>query len=170
MENTGFTFHMCIRSRGQVIGCIHVSVQKCSTGPHSRVTFSLFCAEREENVKTDIFTAYRALLSVTQSQSVIQSGDADGMEVTDRCVSVLVAMPPPPPAFSHTPFPVCSPIALLGTQVEAIVKALHKQLRDKSVKTRQGCFSLLTSLITVLPGALGSHVGALVPGILYCLK
>ncbi len=64
----------------------------------------------------------------------------------------------------------CSPSALLGTQVDAIVRALHKQLRDKSVKTRQGCFSLLTALMTVLPGALGNHVGALVPGILYCLK
>ena len=59
---------------------------------------------------------------------------------------------------------------MLGAQVDSIVKALHKQLRDKSVKTRQGCFSLLTSLITVLPGALENHVGAIVPGILYCLK
>ena len=59
---------------------------------------------------------------------------------------------------------------MLNSQVEAIVRALHRQLRDKSVKTRQGCFSLLTSLITVLPGALGNHVGAIVPGILYCLK
>ena len=43
-------------------------------------------AEREENVKTDIFTAYRALLTVTQSQSVVQSQgrDTDSMEVTDK--------------------------------------------------------------------------------------
>lgn len=41
-------------------------------------------AEREENVKTDIFSAYRALLTVTQSQSAAQSsGDTDGMEVSD---------------------------------------------------------------------------------------
>jgi hypothetical protein len=44
----------------------------------------IFLTEREENVKTDIFTAYRALLTVTQSQSTVQSGDADGMEVMDR--------------------------------------------------------------------------------------
>ena len=63
-----------------------------------------------------------------------------------------------------------SPIVLLGSQVASIVKVLHKQLKDKSMKTRQGCFSLLTALVTVLPGALDDHVGAIVPGILYCLK
>ena len=63
-----------------------------------------------------------------------------------------------------------SPIVLLGSQVASIVKVLHKQLKDKSMKTRQGCFGLLTALVTVLPGALDDHVGAIVPGILYCLK
>ena len=63
-----------------------------------------------------------------------------------------------------------SPIVLLGSQVPSIVKVLHKQLKDKSMKTRQGCFSLLTALVTVLPGALDDHVGAIIPGILYCLK
>lgn len=59
---------------------------------------------------------------------------------------------------------------MLHTQVDSIVRALHKQLRDRSVKTRQGCFALLTSVITVLPGALDNHVGAIIPGILYCLR
>ena len=68
------------------------------------------------------------------------------------------------PSSSH------SPIVLLGSQVASIVKVLHKQLKDKSMKTRQGCFGLLTALVTVLPGALDDHVGAIVPGILYCLK
>ena len=31
----------------------------------------------------------------------------------------------------------CSPLVLLQGQVPQIVKALHKQLKDKSVKTRQ---------------------------------
>lgn len=66
--------------------------------------------------------------------------------------------------------PPLSPLALLHSQVPGIVKALHKQLKDKSVKTRQGCFSLLTALVTVLPGALDDHIGAIVPGILYSLK
>ena len=52
----------------------------------SKKKFSLSTSEREENVKTDIFTAYRALLTVTQTQSAAQAqaGDADGMEVTDK--------------------------------------------------------------------------------------
>ena len=72
------------------------------------------------------------------------------------------------PLFLSTSSP--SPLALLHSQVPGIVKALHKQLKDKSVKTRQGCFSLLTALVTVLPGALDDHIGAIVPGILYSLK
>ena len=34
----------------------------------------------------------------------------------------------------HVP---CSPLVLLQGQVSQIVKALHKQLKDKSIKTRQ---------------------------------
>ena len=71
---------------------------------------------------------------------------------------------------SHDSPLLSSPLTLLHTQIPALVKALHKQLKDKSVKTRQGCFSLLTSLVTVLPGALDDHIGAIVPGILYSLK
>ena len=32
-----------------------------------------------------------------------------------------------------------SPLSLLHSQVSSIVKALHKQLKDKSIKTRQVC-------------------------------
>ena len=104
--------------------------------------------EREENVKADIFTAYRALLSITKPSSSPQTGseNQEVMEVAD------------------------TPVSLLHGQITVIVKALHRQLKDKSVKTRQGCFSLLTALVTVLPGALDDHVGAIVPGILFCLK
>ncbi|NXY85574.1 CAND1 protein, partial [Alcedo cyanopectus] len=54
-------------------------------------------------------------------------------------------------------------------QVPKIVKALHKQLKEKSIKSRQGCFSLLTELATVLPGCLADHIPALVPGIVFSL-
>jgi len=65
---------------------------------------------------------------------------------------------------------VCfSPVLLLQGQVPDIVKAIHKQLKEKSVKTRQGCFSLLTELVLVLPGALKDHLPMLVPGIQYAL-
>ena len=50
-----------------------------------------------------------------------------------------------------------------------IVKALHRQMKEKSIKTRQGCFALLTELILVLPGALASHMNLLVPGVQFSL-
>lgn len=52
----------------------------------------------------------------------------------------------------------------LSVQVPIIVKALHKQLKEKSVKTRQCCFNMLTELVNVLPGALTHHIPVLVPG------
>lgn len=32
------------------------------------------------------------------------------------------------------------------------------------MKSRQGCFSILTEIAIVLPGSLGEHVPALIPG------
>lgn len=61
------------------------------------------------------------------------------------------------------------PVTQLQSQVPAIVKAVHRQLREKSIKTRQGCFSLLSELVQVLPGALNDHVAAVVPGIQFSL-
>ena len=54
-------------------------------------------------------------------------------------------------------------------QVGNIVKALHRQMKEKSIKTRQGCFALLTELILVLPGALAAHMNLLVPGVQFSL-
>jgi cullin-associated NEDD8-dissociated protein 1 len=50
-----------------------------------------------------------------------------------------------------------------------IVRAVHRQMREKSIKTRQDCLTLLRELVVVLPGALAQHVPALIPGILYSL-
>lgn len=61
------------------------------------------------------------------------------------------------------------PISLLQTQVPLIIKAVHRQMKEKSIKTRQDCFSLLKELILVLPGALTNHIPALIPGIQYSL-
>ena len=44
-------------------------------------------------------------------------------------------------------------VTLLKTQINSIVKSLQKLLKDKSPKTRQDCFSLLTQLVNVLPDA-----------------
>uniref|UniRef100_U3I866 Cullin associated and neddylation dissociated 2 (putative) n=1 Tax=Anas platyrhynchos platyrhynchos TaxID=8840 RepID=U3I866_ANAPP len=100
--------------------------------------------EREENVKADIFSAYIALLKQTlPSQSWRHAADASGKDDV--------------------------PLTMLQNQVPNIVKALHKQLKEKSIKSRQGCFSLLTELANVLPGCLADHIPALVPGIVFSL-
>uniref|UniRef100_A0A4W6DCK7 TATA-binding protein interacting (TIP20) domain-containing protein n=1 Tax=Lates calcarifer TaxID=8187 RepID=A0A4W6DCK7_LATCA len=56
-----------------------------------------------------------------------------------------------------------------GGGVPLIVKALHRQLKEKSIKSRQGCFCLLTELSHTLPGALEPHIPALIPGIVFSL-
>ncbi|KZC10543.1 PREDICTED: cullin-associated NEDD8-dissociated protein 1 [Dufourea novaeangliae] len=100
--------------------------------------------EREENVKSDIFHAYIALLKQTRPASGLPL-DPDAMEDDD------------------------GPISLLQQQVPLIVKAVHRQMKEKSIKTRQDCFSLLKELVLVLPGALNNHIPALISGIQYSL-
>ncbi|XP_069760081.1 cullin-associated NEDD8-dissociated protein 1 isoform X3 [Narcine bancroftii] len=94
--------------------------------------------EREENVKADVFHAYLSLLKQTRPAQSWQL-DPDAMEQEE------------------------TPLVMLQNQVPNIVKALHKQMKEKSVKTRQCCFHMLTELVTVLPGALTQHVPVLVP-------
>ncbi|XP_062441137.1 cullin-associated NEDD8-dissociated protein 1-like isoform X3 [Rhea pennata] len=100
--------------------------------------------EREENVKADVFSAYVSLLKQTLPiQSWLHASDVTGKDDV--------------------------PLTMLQNQVPSIVKALHKQLKEKSIKSRQGCFSLLTELANVLPGCLADHIPALVPGIVFSL-
>ncbi|XP_058803044.1 cullin-associated NEDD8-dissociated protein 1 [Phymastichus coffea] len=98
--------------------------------------------EREENVKSDIFHAYITLLRQTKPTIAL---DPDSMEDSE------------------------CPIALLQQQIPVIVKAVHRQMKEKSIKTRQDCLSLLKELVLVLPGALTNHIPALIPGIQYSL-
>lgn len=98
--------------------------------------------EREENVKNDIFHAYISLLRQTRP---VSSSTSDSMEIEE------------------------GPMLLLKSQTPDIVRAIHKQLKEKSIKTRQGCFSLLSELVLVQPGALAEHIAILVPGIQYSL-
>ncbi|KFP29377.1 Cullin-associated NEDD8-dissociated protein 1 [Colius striatus] len=100
--------------------------------------------EREENVKADIFSTYISLLKQTvPSQSWLPASGASGKDDV--------------------------PLTMLQSQVPSIVKALHKQLKEKSIKSRQGCFCLLTELANVLPGCLADHISSLVPGIVFSL-
>ena len=58
---------------------------------------------------------------------------------------------------------------MLQQQIPHIMRAVHKQLKEKNIKTRQGCFALLTELTNVLSGALSNHIAAVVPGIQFSL-
>ncbi|KAL1115704.1 hypothetical protein AAG570_005994 [Ranatra chinensis] len=100
--------------------------------------------EREDNVKSDIFHAYIALLRQTRSTTA-SSIDPNRMEEED------------------------SPLCLLQQQVPLLVKGVQNQMRERSIKTRQDCFALLKELVTVLPGALTNHMPALIPGIQYSM-
>ncbi|KAG5674740.1 hypothetical protein PVAND_004691 [Polypedilum vanderplanki] len=101
--------------------------------------------EREENVKSDIFHAYIALLKQTRSTDDI-SRDPDAMDDIPRSIQML------------------------QEQIPVIVKAVQPLMREKSVKTRQDCFLLLRELLNALPGALGNHIDQLMPGIHYSLS
>uniref|UniRef100_A0A2K5RNE1 Cullin associated and neddylation dissociated 2 (putative) n=1 Tax=Cebus imitator TaxID=2715852 RepID=A0A2K5RNE1_CEBIM len=100
--------------------------------------------EREENVKADIFTAYIVLLRQTRPPK----GWLEAMEEPTQTTSNL-----------H----------MLRGQVPLVVKALQRQLKDRSIRARQGCFSLLTELASVLPSSLAEHMPVLVSGIVFSL-
>ncbi|CAM6103401.1 unnamed protein product [Calypogeia fissa] len=54
---------------------------------------------------------------------------------------------------------------MLQQEVPKVVKSLNKQLRERSVKTKVGAFSVLKELVIVLPNCLSDHIMSLVPGI-----
>lgn len=95
-------------------------------------------------MKSDIFHAYITLLKQTKP-TYSPSIDTDSMEEEE------------------------TPVSLLQAQVPIIVKAVHIQLRERSIKTRQDCLALLRELVNVLPAALTLHIPALIPGIQYSL-
>ncbi|XP_042009938.1 cullin-associated NEDD8-dissociated protein 1-like isoform X2 [Salvia splendens] len=92
--------------------------------------------EREENVKMDIFNTFIELLRQTGN---VTKGQTD--------------------------FDESSPRYLLKQEVAKIVRSVNKQLREKSIKTKVGAFSVLKELVIVLPDCLAEHIGSLTPGI-----
>lgn len=92
--------------------------------------------EREENVKMDIFNTFIELLRQTGN---VTKGQTDLKE--------------------------SSPRYLLKQEVAKIVRSVNKQLREKSIKTKVGAFSVLKELVIVLPDCLADHIGSLTPGI-----
>ncbi|XP_072955523.1 cullin-associated NEDD8-dissociated protein 1 isoform X1 [Typha angustifolia] len=92
--------------------------------------------EREENVKMDVFNTFIELLRQTGN---VTKGQIDINE--------------------------SSPRWLLNQEVPKIIKSVNRQLREKSVKTKVGGFSVLKELVVVLPDCLAEHIGSLVSGI-----
>ncbi|XP_010930555.1 cullin-associated NEDD8-dissociated protein 1 [Elaeis guineensis] len=92
--------------------------------------------EREENVKMDVFNTFIELLRQTGN---VTKGQMDIDE--------------------------SSPRWLLKQEVPKIVKSVNRQLREKSIKTKVGAFSVLKELVVVLPDCLADHIGSLVSGI-----
>eukprot|EP00898_Chlorokybus_atmophyticus_P001722 jgi/Chlat1/2550/Chrsp175S02405 len=96
--------------------------------------------EREENVKLDVFAAFSDLLRQTGSVMRVYTSP-------------------------EGPEPASSPANLLRAAVPDIVKAINRQLKEKSLKTKVGAFSLLKELVQVLPNSLDENVPTLVPGV-----
>ncbi|MED6131170.1 Cullin-associated NEDD8-dissociated protein 1 [Stylosanthes scabra] len=92
--------------------------------------------EREENVKMDVFNTFIELLHQTGN---VTKGQIDANETSPRW--------------------------LLKQEVSKIVKSINRQLREKSIKTKVGAFSVLKELVVVLPDCLADHIGSLIPGI-----
>ncbi|XP_017287004.1 cullin-associated NEDD8-dissociated protein 2 [Kryptolebias marmoratus] len=107
--------------------------------------------EREENVRADVFAAFSTLLRQTRVGS-----SHHGL--------ITAASDPGVSRWEEEPA-----VALLKKQVPVIVKAVHRQLKEKSIKSRQGCFCLLTELTHTVPGSLEEHIPALIPGIIFSL-
>uniref|UniRef100_A0A3B5A953 Cullin-associated NEDD8-dissociated protein 1-like n=1 Tax=Stegastes partitus TaxID=144197 RepID=A0A3B5A953_9TELE len=99
--------------------------------------------EREENVRADVFAAFSTLLRQTR----VGSNTWLNCQTGEALETVLAAC----------------------REVPMIVKVLHRQLKEKSIKSRQGCFCLLTELANTVPGALEEHIPALIPGIVFSL-
>ncbi|XP_024030609.1 cullin-associated NEDD8-dissociated protein 1 [Morus notabilis] len=92
--------------------------------------------EREENVKMDVFNTFIELLRQTGN---VTKGQIDINELSPRW--------------------------LLKQEVPKIIKSINRQLREKSIKTKVGAFSVLKELVVVLPDCLTDHIGSLIPGI-----
>lgn len=92
--------------------------------------------EREENVKMDVFNTFIELLRQTGN---VTKGQVD----VDKL----------------------SPRWSLKQEVPKVVKSVNRQLREKSIKTKIGAFSVLKELVVVLPDCLADHIGSLIPGI-----
>lgn len=92
--------------------------------------------EREQSVRIEIFLTYRALLVQVRAIFGGENDSADAME-EDGAVKVV------------------------ADNVEAVVRVLSKQHKDKNLKVRQGFLGVLTEIAQSLPGALEPYLEAI---------
>ncbi|KAI3369338.1 hypothetical protein L3Q82_007462 [Scortum barcoo] len=116
--------------------------------------------EREENVRADVFAAFSTLLRQTRT------GSSHTRPRHRRRVGLHGASREEEPA-----------VGMLKKQVPVIVKALHRQLKEKSIKSRQGCFCLLTELAQQCTWSSGAahtctdtHTLVLLPPVVACVE
>ncbi|KAF1890490.1 hypothetical protein Lal_00041249 [Lupinus albus] len=105
--------------------------------------------EREESVKMDVFNTFIELLRQTGNVTKGQMDINELRQVNHIIVNCKVTFPR----------------WLLKQEVPKIVKSTNRQLREKSIKTKVGAFSVLKELVVVLPDCLADHIGSLIPGI-----
>ena len=99
--------------------------------------------EREELVKMDVFSAFKDLLRQSQHRGLVadDSMDQDVASLERQHSFSLV---------EHL-------------DVDRVMKAVLKQLKDKSFKTKERCFEILREMLLVLNGGLGGHLASLIP-------
>jgi cullin-associated NEDD8-dissociated protein 1 len=105
--------------------------------------------EREEIVKMEVFSAFKDLMRQSQDRSAdaVDAMDEDGGDVTPgggQAISKLL-------------------------DVDKVMKAVQKQLKDKSFKTKERCLELLRELILVLDGGLQAYLPALISSLQKCV-
>jgi cullin-associated NEDD8-dissociated protein 1 len=102
-------------------------------------------AEREENVKMDVFATFNDLMmQVAVTRSPEGEMGVDAMAVDDAGATAA---------------------ALLLAEVPRVVKAAVRQLKEKSQKTRVAAFHCVRQLASTLPGCLEAHAASVLPGI-----
>ena len=98
--------------------------------------------EREEIVKMEVFSAFKDLLRQSQGklEQALKTGDDDAMLLSTTASSLSQLL-----------------------DVDKVMKAVSKQLKEKSVKTKERCLELLRELILVLNGGIGPYLASLIP-------
>eukprot|EP00172_Hildenbrandia_rubra_P001282 Plantae.Rhodophyta-Hildenbrandia_rubra.ctg1828.p1 GENE.Plantae.Rhodophyta-Hildenbrandia_rubra.ctg1828~~Plantae.Rhodophyta-Hildenbrandia_rubra.ctg1828.p1 ORF type:complete len:971 (-),score=181.18 Plantae.Rhodophyta-Hildenbrandia_rubra.ctg1828:2891-5803(-) len=109
--------------------------------------------EREESVKLDVFDAFKLLLSLSISPSGTETmtDDLDDTMAIDSNDTQNGA------------------VTLVSTHAKQIIRALKRELNEKSSKTRIGVMSVLVDLISLGPHVMAPHISSFTTELKKCL-